>query len=33
MQVKFYQGAGFTVVGPSPVVHGEDQWIEMVLEL
>jgi len=32
-QVKFYESAGFSVVGPSPIVHGADQWIEMVLEL
>jgi hypothetical protein len=33
LQVKFYKNAGFTVVGHSAVVHGADQWIEMVLEL
>ena len=24
-----YAGAGFTNLGPSSVVHGKDQWIEM----
>ena len=33
LQVDFYKGAGFSVVGPSSVVHGADQWIEMVLQL
>jgi hypothetical protein len=33
MQVKFYEIAGFSVVGPSSIVHGADQWIEMMLEL
>ena len=32
-QVDFYKGAGFNVVGPSPVVHGNDPWVEMVLDL
>jgi ribosomal protein S18 acetylase RimI-like enzyme len=25
----FYAGAGFELVGPSPVVHGLDPWFEM----
>lgn len=28
--VKLYSGAGFKMVGPSSVVHGADQWFEMV---
>lgn len=31
--VGLYQGAGFEEVGPSPVVHGKDPWIEMKLGL
>lgn len=28
--IGFYEGAGFRMVGPSEVVHGADQWYEMV---
>lgn len=28
--VPLYAKAGFREVGPSPVVHGADPWIEMV---
>jgi hypothetical protein len=31
--VGLYSKGRFAVVGPSPVVHGADAWIEMVLEL
>jgi len=31
--VSFYEAGGFAVVGPSPVVHGADSWIEMVQSL
>lgn len=31
--VPFYQRAGFTVLGPSPVAHGVDPWIELFLDL
>lgn len=31
--VGLYSGVGFQVVGPSSVVHGADQWIEMVHEI
>lgn len=31
--VHFYELAGFAVVGPSPVVHGQDTWIECAMEL
>ena len=27
----FYAGCGFELIGPSPVVHGVDQWFEMRL--
>jgi len=27
--VPLYSAAGFTSLGPSSVVHGKDQWIEM----
>ena len=29
----FYQGCGFTNLGPSDVVHGADPWILMGLDL
>jgi len=32
-QVHFYEVAGFEVVGPSTVVHGQDTWIECAMEL
>lgn len=28
--IGFYEGAGFRMVGPSEVVHGADQWYEMM---
>jgi hypothetical protein len=28
--VPLYEGAGFKLVGPSPVVHGRDPWLEFV---
>ena len=31
--VGLYSRAGFTVVGPSDVVHGADPWTEMALAL
>jgi len=31
--VQLYGKAGFRVEGPSPVVHGEDPWIEMRMPL
>jgi arylalkylamine N-acetyltransferase len=31
--VEFYKGCGFDMVGPSPVVHGKEQWYEMVMQL
>ena len=31
--VPLYAGVGFQEVGPSPVVHGSEPWIEMVLEV
>ena len=27
--VPLYAGAGFVMVGPSEVVHGQDTWFEM----
>lgn len=30
--VGLYEKAGFEVVGPSDVVHGQDAWIEMKIE-
>ncbi|CAG9462439.1 unnamed protein product [Pedinophyceae sp. YPF-701] len=31
--IGLYEGAGFRVIGPSPVVHGQDPWTEMGLEM
>jgi len=31
--VCLYEGAGFTLVGKSDVVHGADPWMEMQLDL
>mmetsp|Transcript_24320 Transcript_24320/g.76619 ORF Transcript_24320/g.76619 Transcript_24320/m.76619 type:complete len:118 (-) Transcript_24320:2045-2398(-) len=31
--VGFYEAGGFGKVGPSPVVHGKDPWIEMAMDL
>lgn len=33
LQIPLYQGAGFELVGPSDVVHGQDPWQEMALAL
>jgi hypothetical protein len=30
--IGFYSGAGFKLVGKSPVVHGLDPWFEMIIE-
>jgi len=27
--IPLYAGAGFSMVGPSDVVHGQDPWFEM----
>jgi len=27
--VPLYAASGFRLVGPSPVVHGQDPWMEM----
>jgi predicted GNAT family N-acyltransferase len=27
--VSFYANCGFVLLGPSAVVHGQDQWLEM----
>ena len=32
-QVPLYSGVGFRLVGPSPVVHGADPWIEFAYSL
>lgn len=32
LQVALYTAAGFALVGPSNVVHGQDPWMEMSLE-
>jgi hypothetical protein len=29
LQVSLYAGVGFKLLGPSPVEHGADQWLEM----
>lgn len=29
--IAMYARAGFHIVGPSPVVHGADEWVEMAL--
>lgn len=31
-QVPLYEEAGFGVVGPSAVVHGQDAWLEMAVD-
>ena len=31
--VEFYSCCGFEMVGPSPVVHGQDPWFEMKLDI
>jgi len=31
--IPLYKGAGFTLVGPSSVVHGQEQWFEMRIQL
>jgi hypothetical protein len=33
MQVTLYERAGFSLVGPSHVQHGAEQWLEMVQTL
>lgn len=30
---EFYASAGFTLIGPSAVVHGQDMWYDMQLEI
>lgn len=32
-QVGLYVGVGFQLLGPSAVVHGSEQWLEMALSL
>lgn len=32
LQVALYEGAGFGLIGPSSVVHGQDVWLEMRLD-
>jgi hypothetical protein len=29
VQIPLYSKAGFSLLGPSDVVHGQDQWFEM----
>ena len=31
--IQFYELNGFELIGPSPVVHGKDQWFEMRVRL
>ncbi|CAN0077984.1 unnamed protein product, partial [Sphacelaria rigidula] len=31
--LHMYAGVGFTLRGPSSVVHGKDQWFEMRMDL
>lgn len=31
--VHFYESVGFRQLGPSPIVHGKDPWIEMACTL
>ncbi|GBF95544.1 hypothetical protein Rsub_08525 [Raphidocelis subcapitata] len=31
--VPLYRGVGFRLVGPSPVVHGADPWLEFAFEM
>ncbi|KAG2485669.1 hypothetical protein HYH03_015641 [Edaphochlamys debaryana] len=31
--IPLYEKAGFSLVGPSDVVHGQDPWYELALEL
>ena len=28
--IKLYETAGFQLLGPSSVVHGKEQWFEMM---
>lgn len=28
--IRLYEGAGFSLVGPSDIEHGKDRWFEMV---
>ena len=30
--IPLYKGAGFTLVGPSAVVHGQDPWFDMAMD-
>jgi hypothetical protein len=32
-QIALYEKVGFKFVGPSPVVHGKDEWFEMRVDL
>ena len=32
MPLVYASGCGFELIGPSPVVHGVDQWFEMRLK-
>jgi hypothetical protein len=32
-QIGFYAGCGFEMVGPSDVVHGQEEWFEMKIDL
>ena len=31
--ISLYTSAGFTLVGPSPIVHGQDQWYHLQIDL
>jgi len=31
--IPLYVSAGFTLVGPSPVAHGQDQWFDMRVDI
>lgn len=32
-QIPLYEQAGFGLVGPSDVQHGQDQWYEMAIDI
>jgi hypothetical protein len=31
--IPLYQGAGFKLVGKSAIVHGQDPWFDMIMQL
>lgn len=31
--INFYQNSGYTLVGESKVVHGEEKWYELKMDI